>query len=106
MIAVPISEEYKSWSMSRILAKVTKSQIVLSSLMHCLEACPKGALPKPNPAFFPKKLEDSVERDARKKPELIESGWQMVAIWECELAKEAVSLVEDFCMQSRGGRDG
>lgn len=106
MMAVPVSEKYRSWSISRILAKATKSQIVLSSLMHGLEACPKGALPKPNAAFFPKKFEDYVERDACKKPELIESGWQMVAIWECELAKEPVSLVEDFCMQSRRGRDG
>lgn len=106
MMAVYVSEEHRSWSMSRIRGKDTKSQMVLSSLIHRHEACPNGALPKTNPAFFTKKFEDTVERDARKKFELIESGWQMVAIWECEPAKEPVSLVEDLCMQLRGGRDG
>lgn len=46
------------------------------------------------------------ERDARKKPELIDSGWRMVTIWECELGNDPVSLVEDLCMQLRRGRDG
>lgn len=63
-------------------------------------------MPKTNPAFCAKKSEDTVERYARKRPELIESGWQMVTIWECELANEPVSLFEDLCMQLRGSRDG
>ena len=53
-----------------------------------------------------KKFEETVERDGRKKSELIERGWRVVTVWECELENDPVSLVEGLRSQLKRGRDG
>lgn len=73
---------------------------------HRHQGCPKATTPKTNTAFWTKKFEETVELDARKKSELIESGWRVITVWKCELANDPVSLVEDLRSQLKGGRDG
>ena len=142
MMADRISEEHRSWNMSRIRGKDTKPEIVLRSLMHragfrfrlhdkklpgkpdlvlpkhktaifvngCYwhrhQGCSKATTPKTNTAFWMKKFEETVERDGRKKSELIERGWRVVTVWECELENDPVSLVEGLRSQLKRGRDG
>ena len=73
---------------------------------HRHQGCRKATTPKTNTAFWAKKFEKTVERDACKKSELIESGWRVVTVWECELENDPVSLVESLCSQLKGGSDG
>jgi DNA mismatch endonuclease (patch repair protein) len=49
--------------------------------------CPKCNLdlPKTNVDYWSEKFGRNVERDRRKECELIEMGWDVQTIWECEV---------------------
>tara|TARA_B100001250_G_C19590544_1_gene696146 strand:+ start:97 stop:474 length:378 start_codon:yes stop_codon:yes gene_type:complete len=49
--------------------------------------CPKCnlGLPKTNVVYWSEKFGRNVERDRRKECELIEMGWDVQTIWECEV---------------------
>ena len=89
-----------------VLPKHKTAIFVNGCYWHRHHGCPKATTPKTNAAFWTKKFEETVERDARKKTELIESGWRVVTVWECELETNPVGLVEALCNQLKGGRDG
>lgn len=48
--------------------------------------CPKGQLPKSKLNYWGPKIEANKERDRRKQRELEELGWDVMTIWQCELA--------------------
>lgn len=52
--------------------------------------CPRCDLPMPksHSDFWRTKIERNVQRDERKNGELVEAGWTVITIWECELKKE------------------
>lgn len=89
-----------------VLPKHKTAIFVNGCYWHRHEGCPKATTPKTNTAFWTKKFEETVERDARKKSELIESGWRVITVWECELETNPVGLVEALRNQLKGGRDG
>ncbi|WP_400218425.1 hypothetical protein [Methanomethylophilus alvi] len=45
-------------------------------------------MPKSHSDFWRTKIERNVQRDERKNGELVEAGWTVITIWECELKKE------------------
>lgn len=55
---------------------------------HRHAGCPRATMPKTNVAFWEKKFERNVERDARVKRELEDMGWRVFVVWECELNKK------------------
>ncbi|MFZ2630528.1 MAG: DNA mismatch endonuclease Vsr [Desulfosalsimonadaceae bacterium] len=115
-----ISEERRSWNMSRIKGKNTKPEIIVRSLLHKagyrfrihrkdLPGKPDIVLPKHNMVifvhgcywhrhqgcrftytpksrtdFWNKKFSDTVERDIKHRRQLIDMGWKVEVIWECE----------------------
>ena len=86
-----------------VLPKYKTAVFVNGCYWHRHEGCLKASTPKTNTAFWTKKFEETVERDARKKTELIESGWRVITVWECELENDPVSVVEDLRRHLRGG---
>mgnify|MGYP001119957750 FL=1 len=89
-----------------VLPKHKTAIFVNGCYWHRHEGCPKATTPKTNTAFWTKKFEETVERDERKNSELIEGGWRVVTVWECELENDPVGLVEGLSSQLKGGRDG
>jgi len=57
--------------------------------------CPKCdlGLPKSNIDYWRQKFEKNVERDRKKESSLLEMGWRVHTIWECELDGGASQLV-------------
>ena len=51
-------------------------------------------LPKSHSDFWRLKIERNIQRDERKNKELIEAGWTVITIWECELKKQRSNIVE------------
>lgn len=47
--------------------------------------CPYFKWPKTRAAFWRTKIEGNKARDVRQQAELAELGWNVVAVWECEL---------------------
>ncbi len=55
---------------------------------HGHEGCSKFVMPKSNTAFWQAKIERNRERDQRNYDDLMCAGWQVIVIWECNLAKD------------------
>jgi DNA mismatch endonuclease (patch repair protein) len=53
---------------------------------HQHAKCKDGHLPKTNLAYWIPKLERNIQRDKKVVEELVEMGWDVLVIWECELA--------------------
>lgn len=52
---------------------------------HMHESCGKQTMPKSNVEFWNAKLMRNRERDCRQHRQLLESGWRVIDVWECEL---------------------
>lgn len=50
-------------------------------------------LPKNNIEFWTLKFEKNVERDRRKIFELVDLGWSVTVMWECEIKKDLDDMV-------------
>ena len=53
--------------------------------------CPRHRwkIPKSNSAYWKTKFRLNCERDRRKNRTLLEAGWEVLVIWECELRADA-----------------
>lgn len=89
-----------------VLPKHKTAIFVNGCYWHRHQGCPKATAPKTNTAFWTKKFETTVERDVRKKSELMQAGWRVITVWECELDTDPLGLVEDLRTQLKGLADG
>ena len=55
---------------------------------HKHEGCKFFVWPKSNAEFWEKKIQANVMRDKTKQQTLLEQGWHVIIVWECELKKE------------------
>lgn len=46
--------------------------------------CPYAAVPSTRPEFWSAKFRKNIERDRRVDQQLVELGWRVAIIWECE----------------------
>jgi len=51
---------------------------------HRHPGCHLAAVPKTRAEFWNTKFKNNVERDRRANEQLIELGWRVAVIWECE----------------------
>lgn len=64
-----------------------KRRIVLfihGCFWHQHEGCRRASMPKSRQEYWSRKLLRNIERDAANQQELIDAGWQVAVIWECE----------------------
>ena len=52
---------------------------------HPAAECLDSRVPKSNQSYWGPKLERTKQRDAANQQTLIESGWDSLIVWECEL---------------------
>ena len=53
---------------------------------HGHEGCSKFVMPKSNTAFWQTKITRNRERDQQNYDILLQNGWQVIVLWECQLA--------------------
>ncbi|MCK9547311.1 MAG: very short patch repair endonuclease [Sphaerochaeta sp.] len=58
---------------------------------HAHQGCAKFTLPKTNQAFWKEKLTKNMERDRRTTALLLQQGWRVIVVWECELATKRLA---------------
>jgi DNA mismatch endonuclease (patch repair protein) len=51
---------------------------------HRHPGCRLAYTPKSNVEFWQRKLEGNTKRDAENQARLVEMGWRVIVIWECE----------------------
>lgn len=69
-----------------VLPKYKTCIFVNGCFWHGHKACPKFVVPKTNTEFWLNKINANRNRDYKAKSQLISSGWNVLTVWECELA--------------------
>lgn len=60
---------------------------------HRHAGCRDGSTPKTNTAYWEEKFARNVERDRKNQAALVEMGWRVRVVWECELLKDTLATV-------------
>lgn len=77
-----------------VFPKYRKVVFVHGCFWHRHPSCKKATLPKSNVDFWRDKFRRNVERDRQNRERLIESGWDVAVIWECQTRND--DFIIDF----------
>ena len=72
-----------------ILPKYKTAIFVNGCFWHGHEGCKYFRLPKSNVDFWKEKIERNIERDKESMQALLDLGWKVIRVWECELRNKA-----------------
>lgn len=61
-----------------------KAIFVHGCFWHQHANCSAGRLPASNADYWHQKLQRNVERDSRARSQLVDSGWSILTVWDCE----------------------
>jgi DNA mismatch endonuclease (patch repair protein) len=67
-----------------ILPKYRSIIFVHSCFFHRHSDCKRATIPKSNTDYWISKFIKNVERDRKVQNELLELGWKVLVVWECE----------------------
>jgi DNA mismatch endonuclease, patch repair protein len=81
-----------------VLPKHRLCLFVHGCFWHQHEGCKRATFPETNREFWAKKFEQNRERDKRITSELVQAGWLVCVIWECQTKDEnTLSSVISLC---------
>lgn len=72
-----------------VLLKYRTVIFVNGCFWHGHEGCKYFRLPKSNIEFWKEKIERNIERDRESMQALLDLGWSVIRVWECELRNKA-----------------
>ena len=72
-----------------VLPKYKTVIFVNGCFWHGHEGCKYFRLPKSNVEFWKEKIERNIERDRESMQALLDLGWKVIRVWECELRNKA-----------------
>lgn len=72
-----------------VLPKYKTVIFVNGCFWHGHEGCKYFRLPKSNVEFWKEKIERNIERDRESMQALLDLGWKLIRVWECELRNKA-----------------
>ncbi|MCB0375453.1 MAG: DNA mismatch endonuclease Vsr [Sinomicrobium sp.] len=72
---------------------------------HRHKNCKYAYSPKSRQDFWQEKFARTVQRDQEKTEKLIEDGWQVRTVWECELENNPDSIVAKIIRELKGRKD-
>lgn len=70
-----------------VLPRYKTAVFVQGCFWHRHEGCRDSTTPKTNTAFWLEKFRRNVERDAKVHTALVEDGWRIMIVWECETGR-------------------
>jgi len=79
-----------------VLKKYKTAVFVNGCFWHGHENCKHFRLPKSRTEWWRAKIEGTKKRDAIKSQQLLDAGWQVVTVWECENVAAATDRIEDI----------
>lgn len=68
-----------------VLPKYKTIIFVHGCFWHRHPDCQYASTPTTNTGFWEEKFQKNVERDKKIQASLIESGWNVIVVWECQL---------------------
>ncbi len=79
-----------------VLPKFKSVVFVHGCFWHQHAGCKKSARPKTNRVFWSEKLHRNATRDREAESQLIELGWTVHTVWECELHEENLDALTEL----------
>lgn len=76
-----------------VLPKYKTAIFVNGCFWHGHQECKYFVLPKSNTQFWNDKIAKNVKKDILNQIKLVEMGWKVIVVWECEL-KDVDSLTD------------
>jgi len=73
-----------------VLPKYKTVIFVHGCFWHKHPGCKRATIPKHNVDFWTPKLERNVKRDQVVKQSLVNLGWKVVTIWQCEIKTKTI----------------
>ncbi len=73
-----------------VMRKYRTAIFVNGCFWHGHEGCKYFIMPKTNTAFWQNKIENNRQRDKRNYYILLQNGWQVIVLWQCELSHERI----------------
>ena len=77
-----------------VLPKYKTVVFVNGCFWHMHEGCKQARLPKTNVDFWREKMERNICNDRSHQHQLREMGWNVIVLWECELKRDFVQVME------------
>ena len=71
-----------------VMRKYRTAIFVNGCFWHGHEGCSKFVMPKSNTDFWRTKIENNRKRDQKNYDILLQNGWQVIVVWQCNLAKD------------------
>ena len=68
-----------------VFARRRKVIFVHGCFWHRHAGCKKASTPKTRPEFWQLKFDANVSRDERIEKTLVEEGWKVLTVWQCEI---------------------
>ena len=78
-----------------VLPKYKTVIFVNGCFWHGHEGCRYFVWPKNNAEFWKVKINGNIQRDIRNTKQLVEKGWHVITIWECDLKKPLFNATMD-----------
>ena len=79
-----------------VLPKYKTVIFVNGCFWHGHEGCKYFVWPKSNKEFWENKIKANIERDNKKINQLVERGWKVITVWECELKKDFEAVMQNL----------
>lgn len=75
-----------------VLSKFNTVIFVHGCFWHRHNNCPDATTPKTRTEFWENKFQKNIERDLKNKVALIQAGWRVIIVWECETSAPDILL--------------
>ncbi len=73
-----------------VLPKYKTVVFVHGCFWHHHENCKKSTLPQTNSDFWKNKIQGNIKRDKLNETKLMEIGWKVIIIWQCQIKNQTL----------------
>lgn len=82
-----------------VLPKYNAVVFVNGCFWHRHTGCKEAYMPKSRVEFWQKKFERNVQNDTIQREKLMEAGWRVFTVWECEVRKNFEVTMDELIEQ-------
>ena len=79
-----------------VLPKYKTVIFIHGCFWHRHKGCRYASTPKTRRDFWEEKFNRNIQRDKHQAEELINNGWHVLVVWECELKQDLPGVVDEL----------
>lgn len=79
-----------------VLPKYKTVIFIHGCFWHRHKGCKYATMPKTRVDFWKEKFNSNIQRDKRQTEELINNGWNVLVVWECELKHNLEAIADEI----------